>query len=189
MNVETDRLLLRPFCGDDRELIKQLYCSEEVLRYTPFDILTGRQAEEHLERIIREWGMPPANNYEWAVLLRSTGEKIGRAHIEIDRETDTGMIGWFLLPEHWGRGYASEMTPALIGQCFDVFGLHRVNAICSPKNDASRKILEKCGLRREAYYRQKCRYVKHGAVFWEDELEYAILASERSTEKKSGADA
>ena len=180
MTIKTERLLLRPFCGDDLELIKKIYCNEQVLQYTPFDILSEEQAEKHLERIIREWGMASANNDEWAVLLRATGEKVGRAHIEIDRETDTGMIGWFLVPEYWGRGYASEMTPALIAQCFDGFGLHRVNAVCCPKNDASWKILEKCGMRREAYYRQKCRYVKHGAVRWEDELEYALLFSEKN---------
>ena len=178
MIIETERLFLRPFCKDDLELIKRLYCHEDVLQYTPFEILNEEQAKTHLDQVIREWGLPPANNYEWAVLLRINGEKIGRAHIEIDRETDTGMIGWLLVPERWGRGYASEMTPALIAQCFDVFRLHRVNAVCSPKNEASWKILEKNGMRREAYYRQKCRYVKHGVSYWEDELEYAMLTSE-----------
>ncbi len=75
------------------------------------------------------------------------------------------------------------MTPALITQCIDSFGLHRVNAVCSPKNDASWRILEKFGMRREAYYRQKCRYVKHGTARWEDELEYAILDSEWDARK------
>ena len=110
--------------------------------------------------------------------MRETGEKIGRAHIEIDRETDTGMIGWFLVPEAWGRGYASEMTPALIACAFDCLGLHRVGAVCNPENEASWRILEKNGMRREAHFRQKCRYVKRGAAHWEDELVYAMPASE-----------
>ena len=183
VTIETERLLLRPFCGEDLELIKRLYCDERVLRYTPFDTLSAEQAEEHLDRIIREWGLPPANNYEWAVLLKATGEKLGRAHIEIDRESDTGMIGWFLAPEYWRRGYASEMTPALIDYAFDVFRLHRVMAVCNPENAASWRTLEKCGMRREAYFRQKCPYVRQGLIHWEDELEYAMLAAERRPEK------
>ena len=177
--LETERLMLRPFRSDDLELIRSLYSSEEVLRHTPFDTMSADETERHLESIIREWGQPPRRNYEMAVLLKDTEERIGRAHIEIDRGTDTGMIGWLLTPEHWGHGYATEMTRVLIDHCFDFFHLHRVNAVCHPDNRASWHVLEKCGLRREAYLRKKCRYVKQGISRWEDELEYAILSSER----------
>ena len=105
-------------------------------------------------------------------------EKIGRCHILIDPETDTGMIGWFLRKEFWGQQFAMESGEALIRYCFDELGLHRVNAFCHPGNLASRKVLERCGLRQEAWFRQKCRYVKDGISRWEDELEYAVLASE-----------
>lgn len=183
MILETDRLRLRPFLHEDLELIKSLYGNEQILRYTPFDTMTADQAEQHLEQIAGGWGTPPGNNYEMAVLRKDTQEKIGRAHIAIDPETDTGMIGWFLMPEHWGQGYAAEMTPVLIDCCFDRLHLHRVNAVCHPENVASWRTLEKCGMRREALLKKKCRYEKHGRTSWEDELEYAILASERRTER------
>lgn len=179
MALETERLFLRPFRGNDLELIQRLYGDEQVLKYTPFDTMNRSQAKSHLEQIIGGWGQPPRYNYEMAVLLKGTEERVGRAHIEVDRETDTGMIGWFLLPEYWGQGYATEITPALIDCCFDELRLHRVNAVCNPENRASWRVLEKCGMRREAYLRKKCRYVKGGMSRWEDELEYAILSSER----------
>ena len=178
-SIQTERLILRPFRPDDLELIRRLYCDDEILKYMPLDTMREEDAEMHLARIIREWGQPPRCNYEMAVLLKDTEERIGRAHIEIDRDTDTGMIGWLLTPEHWGRGYATEITRALIDHCFDALRLHRVNAVCNPENEASWHVMEKCGMRREAYYRKKCRYVKHGVSRWEDELEYAILDSER----------
>ena len=179
MVIKTARLILRPFRQDDLDLIRRLYCSEEVLKYTPFDTMSTDETERHLERIIREWGQPPRCSYEMAVLRKDTEERIGRTHIEADRDTDTGMIGWLLTPEHWGRGYATEITRALIDHCFDALRLHRVNAVCHPDNEASWRVLEKCGMRREAYLRKKCRYVKRGVSRWEDELEYAILESER----------
>ena len=179
MVVETKRLLLRPFREDDLELIRRLYCDEEILKYTPFDVMSASQAENHLDRIIRTFGRPPEFNHEMAVVLTRSNKRIGRTHIEVDKQTDTGMIGWFLLPEYWGLGYASEITMALIDQCFDGLRLHRVNAVCNPKNEASWHVLEKCGMRREAYLKEKCRYVKRGITSWEDELEYAILSSER----------
>jgi RimJ/RimL family protein N-acetyltransferase len=74
---------------------------------------------------------------------------------------------------------ATEMTRAMIDYAFDTIGVHRVSALCNPDNIASWKAMENCGMRREAHYRKKVRYVRHGVPSWEDELEYAILREER----------
>ena len=73
----------------------------------------------------------------------------------------------------------AEIAKALIDYCFDELKVHRVWAVCNPANPASWKIMEKCGMRREGFFRQKCRYVKGGKISFEDELEYTILASDR----------
>ena len=176
--IETERLLLRPFAEEDEELIYRLYSDADLLRYTPFDPMDREQAVEHLRAVMEDWQSTPRISFEFAVLLRETGEKIGRAHILIDPETDTGMIGGLLFREHWNRHYATEIAKALSAYCFRNLKLHRVNAVCNPENIASWKMLESIGMRREALFRQKCRYVKNGITSWVDELEYAILASE-----------
>ena len=187
MLLETDRLLLRPFCADDTELVYRLYSDEEILRYTPFDVMSRAQAAAHLTRIVQDWKQEPLQSCEFVMLLKGTGEKLGRCHIQIDPETDTGMIGWLLLKEHRGKQYARESGSALIRCCFEDLGLHRVNAVCNPENLASRRVLEHLGLRLEACLRQKCRYTKHGVSSWKDELEYALLASEYSRKTNSSA--
>ena len=111
--IETERLILRPFEADDIDIIFQIYSDSETLHYTPFDPMSREQAEEHLCRIIEEGKRVPCLSYELAVVLKESGEKIGRTHILIDPETDTGMIGWLLLKEHRGKHYAVEMTEAL----------------------------------------------------------------------------
>ena len=184
LKIETKRMLLRPFRENDLDLITALYCDEEILRYAPFDVMSSKQAEKHLSIIIRDWRETPLRSLEFAVVQKSDGAKIGRSHILIDPETDTGMIGWFLRKEYWGNRFAGEAGEALIRYCFDGLELHRVNAFCHPENLASRRVLVRCGLRQEAWYRQKCRYRKHGVISWEDEMEYAILASEWA-EKRS----
>ena len=180
--IETERLLLRPFSMDDLELIMSLYCDAEILRYTPFDTKSPLEAAEHLAKVVADWNRKPLQSLEFAMIRKTEStrpdEKIGRCHILIDPETDTGMIGWLLRKEYQGQNYARESGEALIQYCFDTLMLHRVNAVCHPDNIASRKVLERCGLRLEAHYRKKCRYVKKGIVSWEDELEYALLAEE-----------
>ena len=179
--LETERLLLRPFANEDLDLICRIYSDEEILRFTPFDTMDREQAKAHLQQVMRDWQAEPRLSYEMAVLLKESGEMIGRAHILIDPETDTGMIGGLLLQQYWGNHYATEFAKALIHCCFDELGLHRVNAVCNPENIGSTTLLEACGLRREAWLREKCRYIKNGVVSWHDELEYAILAAEVKT--------
>jgi len=127
---------------------------------------------------MQDWNQDPYLSCEFAVDLKENGHGIGRAHILIDQETDTGMVGTLLLKEYWEKRFATEIFEALIRHCFLELHLHRVNAVCSPENTASWKAMERCGMRREALLVQKCRYVKNGVISWHDELEYAILASE-----------
>ena len=178
--IETQRLVMRPFQASDSDLIYRVYSDEEILRYTPFDQMDETQAELHLQKVMNDWTAEPRLSYEFAVCLRENQAKIGRSHILIDPETDTGMIGMLLIQEYWGMHYATEIAEGLICCCFKDLHLHRVNAVCNPENTASWRMLEKCGLRREALLRQKCRYVKKGIVSWHDELEYAMRASEYS---------
>ena len=175
--ISTGRLFLRPFTEDDVTLINRLYSDPEIMKYMPFDTESMDDSREHLRRILEGWKADPVLNYEFAVLKKDTLEGIGRAHIQIDTETDTGMIGWLLIEDEWGRGYATEMTEAFIRYSFEALDLHRVNALCNPDNARSRKVLSKF-MRQEAHYREKVRYTKGGKVSWEDEAEYALLRSE-----------
>lgn len=56
-------------------------------------------------------------------------------------------IGWWLAPEHWGRGLATEAAGAVVDFAFRETGLHRVLAIARPENRASTRIMEKLGMR------------------------------------------
>ena len=178
MKIETERLILRPFQEDDLELIYRLYSDETVMKYMPFDLMDLPAAQAHLTHIIQGLQADPLLNYELAVIKKDGQEKTGRCHIQIDPDTDTGMIGWLLPVEDWNKGYATEITEALKDYCFNTLHLHRMNALCNPENQRSRRVLEKCGFRLEAHYIRKARYIKHGISSWEDELEYAMLDTE-----------
>jgi len=176
--ITTERLLLRPFCEEDLSLILRLYSNEEILRYTPLPVMDEAAAKAHLDRILREWEKAVPGNMELAVISKETGEALGRCHIQFDEADDAAMIGWLLLESAWGKGYGTEAALALREYCFHQMGLHRIYALCHPDNARSRHVLEKCGLRLEAHFRQKCRYAKGGSVSWQDELVYAMLSTD-----------
>jgi RimJ/RimL family protein N-acetyltransferase len=184
--METERLILRPFeeTEEDLALILALYSDPEIMCYVPYDLLNGEQAKAHLKRIAEEWHREKAGNFEMAVILKDGGTPIGRAHFHLQEENDCAMIGCMLLKPWWGAGLAEEMVLAMIDHCFDELHLHRVIGLCHPDNIASWKMMERCGMRREAYCRKNVRYIKNGQERWEDELSYAILWEGRKRDKE-----
>jgi RimJ/RimL family protein N-acetyltransferase len=176
--IETERLVLRAFNNSDIDIITQLYSNEDIMKFMPSPVMNDKMAQSHLDKIIDDWKVMPQTKYEMAVLEKDCHKKIGRAEITRNYADESAMIGWLLIKSEWGKGYATEITNALIKYCFDTLALHRVYALCHPENFASWHVMEKCGMRREAHYIRKCKYVKAEGIRWEDELEYAITRDE-----------
>jgi RimJ/RimL family protein N-acetyltransferase len=84
-------------------------------------------------------------------------------------------LGWVLDPDHTGHGYASEAVRELIRICFDELGLRRVTAGCFADNEASWRLMERVGMRREIH---TVRESLHRSGRWLDGLGYALLADE-----------
>ena len=57
-------------------------------------------------------------------------------------------IGWRLLRQHWGQGFASEASHAVLDQALRVLRIDPVAAIVDPRNTASIRVAEKIGMRR-----------------------------------------
>ena len=178
--IETDRLILRPFDSNDLDIVMALYSDEEIMKYMPYPVMDRGMAQRQLDDNIAGWEARPQINYEMAVICRETEEKIGRAEITRNYSEESAMIGWMFIKSAWGKGYAAETADALIDYCFSELQVHRVYGLCHPDNTGSWKTMEKCGMRREAHYVQKCRYAKADGIRWEDELEYAMIRKEHA---------
>lgn len=176
--IETERLIMRPFNVDDKDIVSLRYGNPVIMTYMPCGCLTDEEIRIHLQKIASDWNECPQFNYEMAVISKSESQKIGRARIHMDYENDTAMIGWLLIQSEWNKGYATEITKSLLEYCFKVLKVHRVCALFHPQNIGSWMVLEKCGLRREAHYVKKVKYISDTDIHWEDELEYAILRDE-----------
>jgi RimJ/RimL family protein N-acetyltransferase len=102
-------------------------------------------------------------------------ELIGMVGLGIDSERHgSAGIGYGISPNRWGHGYATEAAQLIVGFAFDALGLHRVWASHHPDNIASRKVLEKVGLREEGRRRDD-GFV--GGV-WYDSVMCSILEDE-----------
>jgi RimJ/RimL family protein N-acetyltransferase len=177
--LETERLALRAFTMADVDLVTELDSDPAVMRFinggrpTPraeieADYLPGWLA--YYERY-RGYGF-------WAAIERVSGEFIGWFHLRPPDGSRPGDVelGYRLRTASWGLGYASEGSRALVELAFAELGAERVFAETMAVNTASRRVMEKAGLRYVRTFHQewpeRIEGDEHGDV------EYALTRGE-----------
>ena len=88
-------------------------------------------------------------------------------------------LGYWIGAVHARQGYVTEALWAVLEFAFRRLGLHRVEAACLPNNEASRRLLLKCGFQEEGYAREYLRI--DGS--WQDHQLFAILRGEFSSSR------
>lgn len=86
----------------------------------------------------------------------------------------TAYVGYWIDQALAGRGYVPEAVVACLRYAFGELGLHRIEISIIPRNAASRRVVEKLGIRFEGIAE---RYLSIDGV-WEDHARYAITAEE-----------
>jgi RimJ/RimL family protein N-acetyltransferase len=148
--LETDRLLLRRFTTDDVDNLVELDGDPDVMRF----ITSGRPTPRDE---IRNDVLPAFLDYYrrfagygfWAAIEKSTGAFLGWFHLRPSkgRQLDDVELGYRLRKSAWGKGYATEASRALIRKAFTELGARRVYAETMAVNLASRRVMDKAGLR------------------------------------------
>ena len=80
-----------------------------------------------------------------AIRLRRNGRLIGIVDFFSEKDGECE-IGYGIGSEHWGNGYATEAAKAFIAYCFEEKSFQTVYASFFAGNDASRRVMEKCGM-------------------------------------------
>ncbi|NLA35432.1 MAG: GNAT family N-acetyltransferase, partial [Actinobacteria bacterium] len=83
-------------------------------------------------------------------------------------------IGYWIDQRLAGNGYMPEAVVLTLRFAFEQMGLHRLQISIIPRNTASRRVVEKLGLRNEGVAE---RYLEINGV-WEDHIRYAVTAEE-----------
>lgn len=143
----TERLSLRRYTMDDLDLQCALTSDPQVMRYVG-GVKTREQTEELLRtRIIAYYDAYPGLGV-WATLERATGACIGMHLLNHIQGESLIQVGYSLFPRYWGRGYATEMSIALLRYGFAHMKLAQITALTDLPNLASQRVLLKAGLHR-----------------------------------------
>ncbi len=87
----------------------------------------------------------------WACVLKGEKKVIGFAGLKFLPEREEIDLGYRFLPEHWGKGLATEASQASIDFGFNILKLKRIIGLVLPKNKASIRVLEKVGMKKEGW--------------------------------------
>lgn len=145
--LETDRLILRPFCPEDAQEVFDCWESDpEVAKYMFWSSHNDIQKTKEwlsfeIDRISSErW-------FRWAVVLKADNVLIGTGLVYFDEEYGLFEVGYNFGRSYWGQGYASEAMREIIRYVKDVLKVKELVGRYAKENIASGKVMEKLGFR------------------------------------------
>ena len=155
MNIifETERLFVRPYTMDDLDLFYRLNGDEEVMRYIR-PAQTKAKSKDFLKKIIKEYSEQPGLG-RWAMLRKADQEFVGSFAVIPIVNSGRIQLGYALLKEYWGSGYASESVKEGLNYAFCQYGLKEIAGITEAANVISQKVLLKNGFVFESSFREE----------------------------------
>lgn len=181
--IETPRLILRDFAMDDWKPVQEYASDPQVVKLLAWGPNSAEQTIDFVRRTIEEARQAKRRKFGLAVTLKEEdGRVIGGARLDLTARYREADLGYVIHRKFWGKGYATEAARGLLELGFGRLGLHRVVASCSPENPASRRVLEKAGMRHEGHLRES-NWIKND---WQDELIFSMLHRDWRGLKEAG---
>lgn len=152
LELETARLKLRLFRLSDFDDLYRLYSEPEVMRYVGRGARTQQETETGLLLMIEHWQRHGFGL--WALIDKNDDKLIGRCGLCFLDHTLEVELGYLLDQYYWGQGLATEASQAALKYGFEMVNLKKIVAVAKPENLASRRVMEKVGLKyeKDAYY-------------------------------------
>jgi ribosomal-protein-alanine N-acetyltransferase len=169
IEIVTDRLKLRAASIADADLV---WSASRVAGFNDWMTWDAPESRAELEDIARkneqEW--VAGNSYTFTIELLSNGQGIGRLAIRREDSPDTWNIGYWIHPDYWSQGYATEAGRAIIELGKSDLSALKITTGHAIANSASQKVIEKLGFIRTG--ENPCGFTKLGESV--PEYEYAI---------------
>ena len=158
--LQTARLTMREFTPSDFDELLRLDSDPRVLKYINGGKPMSRgEVDAVVNRVVGYYPLYPGLGV-WRASRRDNGAFIGWYCLKYCPPTTDIEVGYRLLFEAWGKGFATEGARALVDYGFKKLGVKRIIGVTHPKNKASQHVLRKSGLRDAGwgrYYNRRLR--------------------------------
>ncbi len=144
-SLRTQHLILRRLQPTDAEVLHRIYQSEGVLRYFPNPVPPPLEKfRKFVDGQEAHWAKYGYGN--WGILPDGEREIVGWAGLQYLPELGETEVGFLLDCPFWGKGYATQAALTSLQFGFEHFALDHIIALVHPDNQASRRVIEKCGM-------------------------------------------
>ena len=178
IHLETDRLILRDYVTGDFDDYYRLKTDDQTMYYmNDIKLDSIEAAKEDFANVMEDMARTDRRFYFLHMELKETHEQVGSIGYTVTDNTPAGKLvhmGYFTYPEFWGNGYTSEALKKVIEYAFTEDNVYRITTGCLAENIGSERVMQKCGMIKEA---------EHVDWEWHDgkmktRLEYRLLRSE-----------
>ena len=151
MLLRTERLILDVWQSSDWTAFRPIAQDPEVMRYITGGVpWTDEQVRRFVDRQVELYA--ERGFCRWRVLDPASGEPMGFCGVGIRGQELDPEIGWWLAKRYWGSGFATEAAQCALRDVFERVGLEGVVSIARAGNTASRRVMEKLGMRLECTF-------------------------------------
>ena len=155
--METDRLILRPLTEADAQAAFENWTSDaQVARFMRWE----RHADiaQTKEWLAAEAALADSEDvYDWGLVEKQSGELIGSAGLVFNEDEGMFELGYNVMKNRWGQGYATEAARCIVEFGIKVLGQAALFCCHARENPASGKVMEKIGFvyRSDGVYRSR----------------------------------
>lgn len=176
--LETERLILRDYREDDFDEYFRLKTDDQTMYYLQdIQLFSKEEADWDFQMVLEDMKKPDRKFYFLHMELKESHEQVGSVGYTVTDNTPVGKLvhaGYFTYPGFWGNGYMTEALKKVLEFAFTENDVYRVTTGCLAENVGSEKVMQKCGLIKEA---------EHVDYEWHDgkmktRLEYRLLKRE-----------
>lgn len=176
--LKTGRLILRDYCEEDFNAYRRLKADPQTMYYLQdIQLHTEQEAEADFRSVLEDRSKPNRRFYFLHAELKDSHEQVGSVGYTVTAHTPAGKMvgaGYFIYPKFWGKGYTTEAFRRVLEFAFSKNNVYRVSTGCLAENVGSERVMQKCGLIKEA---------EHIDYEWHDgkmktRLEYRLLKRE-----------
>jgi ribosomal-protein-alanine N-acetyltransferase len=168
---ESERLLFRKILMSDAKDTLLIRSNDDVMRFMDvirFESIVDaeKMVQSVEESYIKETGI------NWGIVEKHSNIFIGYfGFFRIIPEHCRAEIGYALKPDYWGKGYMYETINRMVRFGFENIKFHSIEANVNPDNEKSKKVLERIGFKKEAYFHEN--YLFDGKFL--DSIIYSLL--------------
>ena len=142
--LETDRLLLRKFTENDIDAVYAMRSDADLMRFIREPQTNRAEAASWVNLISSRWETEKVGFC--AVIEKSSGRFAGWCGLWRLKETGETEVGYALIEDFRGKGYAAEASEAFLKYGFETLNLKEIVAVARPENRASRRVMERIGM-------------------------------------------